>query len=266
MISQPNCFISNSCNIPGGGMNYCLVATVTPLRLKNTTPRFEKWWFCGFILKNHPSDEKEERRRRVQEGEKTEKRKGGKRRRGTRQGLTGGDWQPCFSQFGSLLLLCFCGGSRNTSSAIHFISIPTPASHLHSVSFTSSVLFSACRYISWMITQWQFSLAVHGPGHSATCIQSCERGKSLLQTCRFLSLSLFFFTEILRPFTHSPTSPLRFPPATYPLNVLIKSRSLLRDPYETLHGSAAPPGTLVRITCLTSPRQQMSQPLDSYSD
>ncbi len=56
--------------------------------------------------------------------------------------------QQCSRQFGSLLSLYFYKASRNTSSAIHFISIPTPASHLHSVSFTSLFHFSACHYIS----------------------------------------------------------------------------------------------------------------------
>lgn len=155
--------------------------------------RIEKWWFCGLILKNHPRDEEEGRTGR-KDWEKE-----GKKRRGMRQGLTRSDWQPCCSQFGSLLLLCFCEGSRNTSSAIHFISIPAPASHLHSVSFTSSFLFSACHYISWMITPWQF----HWPSTGLdTAVPASKAGKSLFQTCFML------VTKIQKSFSPSPTVPL----------------------------------------------------------
>lgn len=119
------------------------------------------------------------------------------RRRGMRQGLTRSDWQPCCSQFGSLL--CFCEGSRNTSSAIHFISIPAPANHLHSVSFTSSFLFSSCHYVSWMITQWQF----HWPSTGLdTAVPASKAGKSLFQTC------LMLVTKIQKSFSPSPTVPL----------------------------------------------------------
>lgn len=128
-----------------------------------------------------------------------------------RQGLTRSDWQPRFSQFGSLLPLCFCEGSRNTSSAIHFISIPTPASHLHSVSFTSSFSFLHMPLHFLNDNAVTFSLAVHRPGHNATCIQSREKWKVFVT-----NMLIFFFPDILQPFTLNPTSPLGFPPAIYP--------------------------------------------------
>lgn len=130
-----------------------------------------------------------------------------------RQGLTRSVWQPRFSQFGSLLPLCFCEGSRNTSSAIHFISIPTPASHLHSVSFTSSFSFLHVPLHFLNDNAVTFSSAVHRPGHNVTCIQSREKWKVFV---RNMLIFPFFPPDILQPFTLSPTSSLRFPPATYP--------------------------------------------------
>lgn len=178
------------------------------------------------------------------EGHKREKRlrtgrKEGGRRRGTRQGLTRSDWQPCFLQFGSLLPLCFCEGSRNTSSAIHFISIPTPASHLHSVSFTSSFLFSTCHYISWMITQWQFHRLSTG---LYTALPASKAAKLPTLSYKHADFSFIFFPK--KSFSPSPTVPLLL--SGFHLNLLIKSRSWLHDPYKTPHGSVAPRGPLFR--------------------
>lgn len=176
-----------------------------------------------------------------------------------RRGLTRSDWQPRSSQFGSLLPLCFCEGSRNTSSAIHFISIPTPASHLHSVSFTSSFSFLRVPLHFLNDNAVTFSLAVHRPGHNATCIQSREKWKVFV---RNMLIFPFFFPQT--SFSPSASVPLLlsgFHQRPTPLNLLIKSRSLLHDPYETLRGSVAPPGTLVRImshlsTATTEPGAQ----------
>lgn len=166
------------------GMNYHLVATVTPLMQE--TPRCVLkemmilflifFFFVIWFWKTIPVMMGRREIRRAQEGEKIERKGGTKKkegRRGMRQGLTRSDWQPRFSQFGSLLPLCFCEGSRNTSSAIHFISIPTPASHLHSVSFTSSFSFLHVPLHFLNDNGVTFSLAVHR--HNATCIQSREK-------------------------------------------------------------------------------------------
>lgn len=211
--------------------------------------------------------------RRGMEGEKKTERKGKleevERRREMRQGLTCSDWQPCFSQFGSLPPLCFCEGSRNTSSAIHLISIPTPASHLHSVSF--------CLFLSFLRMPLHFlndnavaiSLAIHSPGHNVTCIQSWENSKPLLETV-WIFFSFFFSSpDIPRPFTLSPAPPLEFPPATYPPAISWSNPDLcyvtLARP-RTAQLPPTPPGTLVRIICLTSPRQQMSEAFNTYND
>lgn len=97
------------------------------------------------------------------------------KRRETRRGFAYSNLQRRFRQSGSLLSMYFYKASRNTSSAIHFISIPTPASHLHSVSFTSPFHFSACHYISWMITYCQF-LHWHSMGQDKTPPASKARG------------------------------------------------------------------------------------------
>lgn len=175
------------------GMNYHLVATVTPLMQKKNHAAFWKMMILWFDF-DKPSHwwrggekEKDTRGRKDWENE---------------MGLTRSDWQPCFSQFGSLLPLCFCEGSRNTSSAIHFISIPTPASHLHSVSFTSSFLFSACHYISWMITQWQF----HWPSTGLDTALPASKTAKVASLCyKHADFSCFFFQKSFSP---SPTVPL----------------------------------------------------------
>lgn len=227
-------------------------------------PRFEKWWFCGLILTNHPIDEEEERKRRIQEGEKIEKMKGGMGEEERNEaGLDSQRLAAVLLTIWVTPAAVFLWGEQKHLICHSF--------HFHSNTCKSFAFCQFYLFLSFLRMPLHFlndnaveiSLAVHRPGHSVTCIQNCKSGKSLLQTCWFF---LLFFPEILQPFTHSPASPLGFPPATYPLNLLIKSRSLLRDPYETPHGSVAPPGTLVRIICLTSPRQQMSQSLDSYND
>lgn len=124
------------------GKNYCPVATVTSHMQKTPCCGWKKWWFVRFDFEKPfqwweggreegwcgsegQKWKKESQIHSEEEGEKT------------RQGLTRRNWQQCFRQFGSLLSLYFYTESRNTSSAIHFISIPTPANHLHSVSFAS---------------------------------------------------------------------------------------------------------------------------------
>lgn len=265
MISQSNCFVSNSCYIPGGWIitsllrQHFLCRQTACCLLKNDD--FVVWFWKTIAAMKRRTEREEGARRKDWE---KEGRKGG-RRRGTRQGLTRSDWQPCFLQFGSLLPLCFCEGSRNTSSAIHFISIPTPASHLHSVSFISSFLFSTCHYISWMITQWQFHRLSTG---LYTALPASKAAKLPTLCYKHADFSFIFFPP-RNPSALHPQSHYSYQVSTSnlpPLSVLIKSRSWLRDPYETPHGSVAPPGTLVQIICLTSLRQQMNQLLDSYND
>lgn len=265
MILQYNCFISKLCNIPGGELSPRCYGNAS--YAENAMLRFEKWRFCDLIWKKRKSIQVMKRRREIEghkRKKKIERKRKEKERRGEmRQGLTCSDWQPRFSQFGSLLPLCFCEGSRNTSSAIHFISIPTPASHLHSVSFASSFLFSTCHYISWMITQWQF----HWPftGLDST-LPSSKAGKIASLCYKHADFSLFFpfsLPPAVQPQSHfsSWVSTSDLPPQS-PDQIQIFAKWPLQDPAR-LSGSS---GTLVRIICLTSPRQQMSPALNSYSD
>lgn len=176
------------------------------------------------------------------------------KRRQTRRSHTNSNLQQCFRQFGSLLSLYFYKASRNTSSAIHFISIPTPASHLHSVSFTSPFHFSACQYISWMITYCQF-LHWHSTGQDTT-LPASKAGDNFPILCFFL---------LVHPSTRSPTSPLRFP-ATIPQpswsNPDLCHMTFMSPPA----GPSDSPGTQGGIICLTSLQKQMSQALDSWPD
>lgn len=232
------------------GMNYCPVATVTSHMQKTHCRGLKNGDLWDFVSETIPMT------REKQGGINGEKKDWQRRREGkketlkyseekeeeqdwdeTRQGFTRSNLKQSFRQFGSLLSLYFYKASRNTSSAIHFISIPTPASHLHSVSFTSPFHFSTCHYISWMITYWQF-LHWHslGQDHNTTCIQS--RG-------RFPISSFFLFLRPLRPKSQSdshvssnntPPSPLHLP---FPF---IQSTSLPSDPHEPLQDIATPRG------------------------
>lgn len=195
------------------------------LYAENTMLWLEKWWFVRFHFESHFSDGGREGRRKerkliVKEGREGEKRdldtvwkKVRGRGRETSRGFACSDLQRCFRQFGSLLSLYFYKVSRNTSSAIHFISIPTPASHLHSVSFTSPFHFSACHYISWMITYWQF-LHWQSTGQDTTLPASKTGGKwwAFFQYC--LSSSFFaspLWVPILRSYFQRQPHP---PPST----------------------------------------------------
>lgn len=220
------------------GMNYCPVATVTPRMQKTPCRGLKNGDLWDFILKTIPVTRRgegglKERKKIDSEREREKKRlrysekKARGRRRETRRCFTRNNLQQCFRQFGLLLSLYFYKASRNTSSAIHFISIPTPASYLHFVSFTPPFHFSACHYISWMITYWQF-LHWHSTDQDTTLPASKEGGKwwAFFQS----SLSFSFFSP-------PPQVPVllsgfhRQPP-----NLLIKSRSLPSDPYEPLQG------------------------------
>lgn len=133
-----------------------------------------------------------------------------------RQGLSCRDWQPRFSQFGSLLPLCFCEGSRNTSSAIHFISIPTPASHLHSVSFTSFFSFLHVPLHFLNDNGVTLSLAVHRPGHNASCSQSMEKWKVFVRNMLIFPFFPPRHPSALHPQSHffSQVSTSDLPPST----------------------------------------------------
>lgn len=176
----------------------------------------------------------------------SERKEGGSRIE-TRQGFTCSNLQKCFRQFGSLLSLYFYKTNRNTAYAIHFISIPTPASHLHSVSFTSPFHFSACHYISWMITYWQF-LHRHSTGQDTTPPASKAGGKwwAFFQSC----LSFSFFN----PYTLSPSPPLRFPPNHLPTPPLDQIQIFAIWPLRALAEPGDSSGTWGQIVCLTSPQ------------
>lgn len=186
------------------------------------------------------------RKRKKRDSDPVREKRG--RWRETRRGFSRSNLQQCFRQFGPLLSLYFYKASRNTSSAIHFISIPTPASHLHSVSFTSPFHFSACHYISWMITYWQF-LHWHSTGQDTT-LPASKAGKKMVNLFFFSILSFFLF---LSPSTLGPSPLLRFPP---PPKLLIKSRSLPSDPYEPLQGQWLPwdlrPDRMSRLSTATN--------------
>lgn len=169
-----------------------------------------------------------------------------------RQGLTCSNWQQCFRQFGSLLSLYFYKESRNTSSAIHFISIPTPSSHLHSVSFASTFHFSTCHYISWMITYWQF-LHWHSTDQDMTPPAS--------KAGRFPPPQNLLFSS----FSSSLTVKSQFQPVTPP-QTLDQIQIFALWPLRDLVQPSDSPGTTGWIVCLASPQQQMNQALNSYPD
>lgn len=253
-----------------GGMNYHPVATVTPRmqkppcrdsggekrereKKKRWFVRFDsekplEWWVEGEGGRKWIVEERKE----DWLGKRARKKRGwGQRRREEKKKNPDGAWlaairRQCFRQFGSLLSLYFYTQSRNTSSAIHFISIPTPASHLHSVSFASPFHVSACHYISWMITLWQF-LRWHSPVQDTTPPASkAEWGEGEKKNGK-----PSVFSRFVSFFIPSPQVPTRLsnfhqqrqlPPSQHQLSV--KSRSLLCDPCETSHGPVTPVGPL----------------------
>lgn len=184
------------------GMNYRLVATVTHLVQKNTPPveKKKKRRFGGLIF---------EKAVPAMGGGGGERKKKARERRGTRrQGLTGGDWQPGFARFGSRLPLCLCEGEQKRLICHSF--------RFHSHTCTS---FAFCPFYL-VLPPFFLRMPPHflndnaaaisnGPGHGVACIQSCERGKVFVPNVRIF----------LQPFTHGPTCPLRFPPATYPPSI-----------------------------------------------
>lgn len=137
-----------------------------------------------------------------------------------------------FRQSGSLLSLYFYTVSRNTSSAFHFISIPTPGEQ-----------FAFCRFylfFSFLLMPLHFlndnklaisTLEMHRPEHDAGCIQN--RG-TIFSCIEFLTVSLS-----LQPESRS-TAQIS---CNNPLNLLIESRSLPSDPYKPLAGLGTPRGT-----------------------
>lgn len=231
---------------------------------------FEKpfqWWGEG---REGGRGEREKKRLSVKEGEKEKRlkyslRKAKGRRRETRQGLTRSNWQQCFRQFGSLLSLYFYKESRNTSSAIHFISIQTPASHLHSVSFASPFHFSACHYISWMITYWQF---LHRQSTDRDTTPAASRAGENGEPFFFPppNLAVFSLSSSLHPKSQSSSQiSTSTPPPPLPKN-LDQIQIFAMWPLWDLAWPGDSLGTLGRIVCLASPQQQMNQALNSSPD
>lgn len=188
---------------------------------KNATPRFKKWRLLW---------------RRVRWG-----RKGwGKEERKRRGGEERGRALTCSSQFGSHPPRSFCEGSRNTSSAIHFISIPTPAGHLHSVSFTFSFLLSASHRISRTITQWR-----NFTGRPQAWAQHPKW--PVFHTNRRIFPSFFFFLPRNPPTLHPQahfTSQVPPPPWSNTDLCYVtptRPRAALRLPRGPLFGSCVPP-------------------------
>lgn len=222
------------------GMNYCPVAMATPCMQKTPCCGLKNGDLWDFIFKTI-SATREEREENVKWREKRLQweKAGGRREAGW--GFARSNLQQCFRQFGSLLSPHFYKVSRNTSSAIHFISIPTPASHLHSVSFTSPFHFSACHYISWMITYWQF-LHWQSTGQDTTPPAS-KAGRSGERFPSLVFLSSFFASTVpvlLSCFHWHP-----------PPQLLIRSRSVPYDPYKPLQGLVTPRGSGARSYVLT---------------
>lgn len=244
------------------GMNYCPVAMVTPCMQKTPCCGLKNGDLWDFISKafSVTAVEKEGGKRENWLWKERKKRDSDAvrgRRRETRRGFARSNLQLCFRQFGSLLSLYFYKVSRNTSSAIHFISIPTPASHLHSVSFTSLFHFSACHYISWMITYWQF-LHWQSTGQDTTLPASKTGGKwwAFFQYC----LSFSFFTSplwvpILLSYYHDTPPP--------PLDQI---QIVAIWPLQALAGLGDSLETWGQIVCLASPQPQMNQVLNSLPD
>lgn len=272
-MSQVSHVMPNSCNTictDSRGMNYCPVATVTPRMQKTPRRGLKNGDLWDLISKNHSSDRgagvRSEREKRDWQGKSERKKRDSDtvRRKWeeeeeegeSRRGFTSSNLQQCFRQFRSLLSLYFYKESRNTSSAIHFISIPTPASHLHSVSCTSHFHFSACHYISWMITYWQF-LHWHRMGQDTTLPASKAGGRwgAFFQPRLSFSFSL-------RSSTLTPSPPLRF----HPPQTLDQIQIFAFWPLWALAGPGDSPGTWGRIACLASPQQQMNQALNSSPD
>lgn len=230
---------------------------------------FEKpfqWWGEG---REGGRGEREKKRLSVKEGEKEKRlkyslRKAKGRRRETRQGLTRSNWQQCFRQFGSLLSLYFYKESRNTSSAIHFISIQTPASHLHSVSFASPFHFSACHYISWMITYWQF---LHRQSTDRDTTPAASRAGENGEPFFFLFPQSCCFFSFFIPSPQVPVllSDFHQQPPPFPKN-LDQIQIFAMWPLWDLAWPGDSLGTLGRIVCLASPQQQMNQALNSSPD
>ena len=167
-----------------------------PSYAENTMLWFEKWWFVIFHFGNHSSLEEEEReggrerwkrgkrltgkegakesRLRYSEEEKKREEKGGR----TRQGFTRSNLQQCFRQFGSLLTLYFYKASRNTSSAIHFNSIPTPARPFAFCQFYLSLSF--LRMPLHFLNDNTLAISTltwNGPEHNTACIQRRRNGE-----------------------------------------------------------------------------------------
>lgn len=166
-------------------------------------PRFEKWWFCGLILTNPPIDEEEERKRRIQEGEKIEKMKGGMGEEERNEaGLDSQRLAAVLLTIWVTPAAVFLWGEQKHLICHSF--------HFHSNTCKSFAFCQFYLFLSFLRMPLHFlndnavaiSLAVHRPGHSVTCIQNCKSGKSLLQTCWFF---LLFFQKSFSP---SPTVPL----------------------------------------------------------
>lgn len=144
---------------------------------------------------------------------------------------------------------CHCISIRRAETH-HLPFISFPFQHLQTICILSvlppllaSFHFSACHYISWMITYWQF-LHWHSTDQDTTPPAS-KAGKNGEQFFFFFLENVFMFVLFLHPFTPVPSAALRFPPA-HPPHLSITSWSLLCDPYETLHGRVTPLGPVAR--------------------
>lgn len=265
MISQTYCFVSNSCYIPGGWIITSLLRQHFLCR-QTACCLFEKWWFCGLILKK-PSPrwrggEKKKGTRGRKDWEK-EGRKGGEER--NEAGLDSQRLAAVLLTIWVTPAAVFLRGEQKHLICHSF--------HFHSNTCKSFAFCQFYLFLSFLHMPLHFlndnavaiSSAVHRPVRSVTCIQSCQTANSLLQTCRFF----FHFFSPQKSFSPSPTVPLLLSgfhqqptPPQSPDQIQILATRPLRDPAR-LSGS---PGTLVQIICLTSLRQQMNQPLDSYND
>lgn len=174
-----------------GGKNYRPVATVTPRTQKTPCRGLGKGDLCDFIAKNHSRDHdrkakgglKENRGKRLAEKEESQRRRGR-----VRQCFTCSRLQPLFRQSGSLLSLYFYTVRRNTSSAIHFIFIPTPGKQFAFCQFYPflSFLHMPLHFLNENILATS-TMELRRPKHDTGCIQN---RRTLFSYIRFLTVSL----------------------------------------------------------------------------
>lgn len=149
------------------GKNYCPVATVTSHMQKTPCCGWRKWWFVRFDFEK-PFQWWEGGRKGEREVWEWEKKKmkerdsntfWGRRRKKRGKAWLAGTGSSALDNLGHF---CHCISIRRAETP-HLPFISFPFQHLQAICILSvlppllaSFHFSACHYISWMITYWQF--------------------------------------------------------------------------------------------------------------